>query len=92
MGILTLFKLWKAESITLYPCTIGDEDSFKTSYKGDSYYVTDYHNNFDNVVFKWFLISNSGKRLFIDRVNNLHYLKSSPNEKGALIRLKIIEH
>lgn len=92
MGILTLLKLWKAELITLYPCTIGDEDSFKTSYMGDSYYVTDYHNNLDNVVFKWFLVSNTGKRLYIDRVNDLHYMKSSPDEKGTLIRLKVIEH
>lgn len=92
MGILTLLRLWKAESITLYPCTIGDEDSWKSSYKGDSYYVTDYNKDINNVVFEWFFISNTGKRIYIDGVNNLYYLKSTPDEKGTLIRLNVIDH
>ena len=92
MGILTLLKLWKAETITLYPCAIDDEESWKTSYKGDSYYVTDYHNDINDVVFKWFLVSNTGKRIYIDRINNLHYMKACSNEKGTLIRLKVIHY
>ncbi|MDM2823173.1 hypothetical protein OGX96_19065 [Citrobacter sp. Cpo100] len=89
-----LIRWWKrrnAELITLYPIDVRCEETFKFARNAELFVAIDWHNNFDDVIFKYMFVTGGGKRVDINLVGDDYYLIDCSTKEKTLIRLKVLD-